>query len=534
MKKIYYFLCACMLSCAFVSCSTDDLDIEQQGVLTLDEYQTADDAEAQQFIAAVYAMLYGDAYEAVIMGQPASYRSLQYELQRMGAETANYYAYNESADANTYKAIWSYYYRTCYWCSMIIEKMPSNTVASESVKNRVIAEARAIRAIQMMYLVQLFGNPPLADHLLDGSENNTPASESWAFIESELNAVAETLPSKASLGGQSAIGGRMTREAAYAYLGKAQLWQKKYAEAAQTLYNKVISTGKYALNTDFADYNSSRSDFSDENLWEFNFDESPANAKSQEGAFDLACFSPPVAYWFDTYASLLMSWSMGGTASADFANFLAAHDGAESSRYAASVMDVCTASTKGMVTTPINECDGFFKMKDMCLAEDLTGDFPYFYSTRNTAYMRYAEVLLNYAEAVAQGGSAGQMSGLEALNLVRRRAGLEDAPSLDMDNADYGVKAERRAELFCEGHRFIDLVRWGDAPTVLADCGKLIYTCNLGTPFEVAEGVTMYFSYEVVTSATGGNGFRSGKNELFPIPSSEINNNPSLQQNPGW
>ena len=326
----------------------------------------------------------------------------------------------------------------------------------------------------------------------------------------------------------------MTREAAYAYLGKAQLWQKKYAEAAQTLYNKVIATGKYALNADFADYNSSRSDYSDENLWEFNFDESPANAKSQEGAFDLACFSPPVAFWYDTYASLLMSWSMGGTASADFATFLAAHDGATSARYAASVMDVCTASTKGMVTTPINECDGFFKMKDMCLADDLTGEFPYFYSTRNTAYMRYAEVLLNYAEAVAQGGTAGSLSGLEALNLVRRRAGLEDAPSLDMDNETYGVKAERRAELYAEGHRFIDLVRWGDAPTALADCGKLIYTTNLGTPYEVAEGVTMYFSYDVVTSATGGNGFRSGKNELFPIPATELNNNPSLQQNPGW
>lgn len=534
MKKIYSLICAICLTCTFISCSTDDLDIEQKGVLTLNEYQTANDSEAQQFIAAIYAILYGDSYESVIAGQPSSYRSFIYELQRMGAETANYYAYNESADANTYKYIWSYLYRTCYWCTMLIENLPSNQVASESVKSRVIAEARAIRAIQMMYLVQLYGTPPLADHILDGSEVNTPASESWAFIESELNAAAEALPTKTGLGGQAAIGGRMTREAAYAYLGKAQLWQKKYNEAAQTLYNKVIATGKYALYADYNDFNSSRSDFSDENIWEFDFNEAAAISKSQEGAFDLACFSPPVAFWFDTYASLLMTWSMGGTASADFANFLATHDGAGSARYNASVMDVCTASTKGMVSTPISECDGFFKMKDMCLAEDLTGEFPYYYTTRNTAYMRYAEVLLNYAEAVAQGGSAGAMSGLEALNIVRRRAGLEDAPALDMNNETYGVKAERRAELFCEGHRFIDLVRWGDAATVLADCGKLIYTCNLGTPYPISESITMYFSYDVVSSATGGNGFKAGKNELFPIPASDINNNPSLQQNPGW
>jgi hypothetical protein len=79
-------------------------------------------------------------------------------------------------------------------------------------------------------------------------------------------------------------------------------------------------------------------------------------------------------------------------------------------------------------------------------------------------YLRYAEVLLDYAEAVAMGGTNGSgLSGLQALNLVRERAGLTDAPSLDMDNVTYGVKAERRAELYYEGSRFIDLVRWGDA-----------------------------------------------------------------------
>lgn len=534
MKYINRLFAIMLVSLFTASCSTDDLDIEQQGVLTLNEYQTADDAETEQFIAAIYAVIYGDSYQSVLAGAPASYRSFQYELNRMGAETANYYAYSESADANTYKYIWSYFYRTAYWCTMIIENLPTNQVASASVKNQVIAEARAIRAIQMMYLVQLFGNPPLADHILDGSEGNTPAAESWTFIENELAAAAEMLPTKSGLGGQAAIGGRLTREAAYAYLGKAQLWQKKFSEAAQTLYGKVIATGKYALYDDFNTYNSSAADFSDENVWEFNFDEGTSISKAQEGCFDLACFSPGVAYWFDTYASLMMSWAMGGNASAGFATFLATHDGPASARYNASVMDVCTASTKGMVTTPISECDGFFKMKDMCLAKDLTGEFPFYYSVRNVAYMRYAEVLLNYAEAVAQGGAAGAMPGLEALNIVRRRAGLEDAPALDMNNAAYGVKAERRAELFGEGHRFIDLVRWGDAATELADCGKLIYTCNLGTPHPIAENITMYFSYDLATSTTGGNGFKSGKNELFPIPTSDINNNPKLRQNPGW
>lgn len=535
MRKIYQYIMVAVAAMTMVSCNTDELDIEQQGVLTINEYKTANDHEVEQFISAIYAEVYGDSYQSVLVGQVASYRSFVYELNRMGAETANYYAYNESADAGTYSKIWSYFYRTIYWCNMIIENLPANEVATPSVKNQVLAEARTIRAISMMYLVQLYGNPPLADHIMNGSEGNTPAADSWAFIESELTAAAEALPTKSGLGGQSVIGGRLTREAAYAYLGKAQLWQKKYSEAASTLYNKVIATGKYALYDNFEDYNSSKSDFSDENIWEFEFNEDSNSAQSQEGCFDIACFSPVPSVWFDgVHCSPLMSWGMGANASADFAKFLEMHDGKEKVRYTSSLMDVCTASTKAMVTPPIAECDGYFKMKDFTYASDLVGQFPYYYSLRNTAYMRYSEVLLNYAEAVAQGGTEEALSGLEALNMVRRRAGLEDAPALDMNNETYGVKAERRAELYAEGHRFIDLVRWGDAPTALADCGKKAYTCSdLGASYDTGQGFSMYFGPVTVTSSeTGGQGFKAGKNELFPIPTTEVKG--TLKQNPNW
>lgn len=537
MKRIYQFLMTVgLLVVAVSSCNTDTLDIPQQGVLTTDEYVTADDNELEGFIAAVYAGMMGDSYQAVLAGGPTSYRYFQYYLNRMANEVTPY-QYNESADAATYSGIYRYFYRTAYWCSMIIEKTDANQTASELVKTRVTAEARAIRAISMMYLVQLFGNPPLADHLLNGTEGNTPAAESWAFIESELESAAELLPSKPALGQQKEIGGRITREAAYAYLGKAQLWQKKYDEAAQTLYNKVIATHKYALYADFNDYNSSKSDFSDENVFEFEFNEDSGSAQAQETCFDIACFSPAPSVWFDgVHCSPLMAFGMGANPTSDFVNFLIAHDGKESVRYNASVMDACTASQKAIVTVPIAESEGYFKMKDFCYASDLVGQFPYYYSVRNCAYMRYAEVLLNYAEAVAMGGIQGALTGLQALNLVRQRAGLDPAPNLTMDNADYGVKAEFRAEFFGEGHRFIDLVRWGDAPAVLKDCGKYTYTCaDLGASYDTGQGFSMYFGpMNITASATGGSGFKAGKHELFPFPSSDVNSNPNLTQNPGW
>ena len=122
----------------------------------------------------------------------------------MGGECGEYYRFNETSESNTYSMIWSYYYTLCYWSNMIIANVPDNNVASEAVKGRVIAEARAVRATAMMQLVQLFGNPPLADHILDGSEGNTPAADSWAFIAKELSEAAEALPSKTSVDGQSA------------------------------------------------------------------------------------------------------------------------------------------------------------------------------------------------------------------------------------------------------------------------------------------------------------------------------------------
>ena len=524
-KKYILFVAAIALS--MTACDTDDLKIEQTGVLTTDEYTTADDDGVDAFIAAVYAEIRGDAFNSMMGYSPSCWGYMNAYLNQMAKDTSDEFDYTQSAEGSTYSGIWSYCYTIIYWCNMIIENLPNNTTASADNIALVTAEARTIRAIFMSYLVQLYGTPPIADHIMDGTEGNTPAEETWAWIESELTEAAEDLPSKSGLGGQSAIGGRLTKEAAYAYLGRAQLWQGNYSDAATTLYNKVISTGKYALNDNWSDLNlSTTSDFTDENIWEFDFNEDTSSSTGQGGCFDLICFAPPVTYWYYTYASLYMAYGIGACPNQDYIDLITAHDGIDSDRYDAQILNILTAVYMGGVTNPTSECMGYFSKRNLCLAEDLTGTLPYWYSLKNVVYMRYAEVLLNYAEAVCQGGTSGSsLSGLEALNLVRSRAGLSDAPSLSMDNETYGIKAERRIELYCEGQRFIDLVRWGDAATELADCGLYTYTTVLSDD---------YSSFSVTTTNTSGTGFKSGKNELFPIPQSDINQNSNLTQNTGW
>jgi hypothetical protein len=111
--------------------------------------------------------------------------------------------------------------------------------------------------------------------------------------------------------------------------------------------------------------------------------------------------------------------------------------------------------------------------------------------------IRYAEVLLIYAEAMANGASIASKSGYtadSALNEVRSRAGLP-AVSATLQN----IYDERRAELALEENRFFDLVRWGKAAEVL-----------------------------------GPLGFTAGKNEVFPIPATQRQLNPNLPQTPGY
>lgn len=110
-----------------------------------------------------------------------------------------------------------------------------------------------------------------------------------------------------------------------------------------------------------------------------------------------------------------------------------------------------------------------------------------------------------------------------ALNEVRTRAGLTALGSYTMQD----VKDERRAEFSYEGERYNDLIRWGDASTVLGTRNKQTLTF-----YGYKSGTAIYD----VTAVDDPNstGFTVGKNELFPFPYDELVLNKNLKQNPGW
>lgn len=548
MKK--YIIPILLLFTSLMSCNvTDTLDIPQKGVLPTDLYKTATDDQTLAFIAAIHYKIRGNVYDDKFLNKTACAINIRKNLDEMAGEFAQYFPYTETSEGATYKKMWSYYYSTIYWCNMIIVNLPENTIASPAVTNQAIAEARAIRAIMMMQLVQLWGNPPLADHIMTGEEGNTPAAESWKFIEKELNEAATGLPSKSGPDGQAAIGGRLTKEAAYAYLGKAYLWEGKYNDAASTLYSKVITTNLYSLVADYSKLNSYTSDFCSEYIWECEIKNDPALALSQAGFMDQTLNWPAGGINIPDGIDDGAGWNDAAFSSESFGVFMENHDqpasGAKSKRYRGTL---CTyedlldptlftyaKGEKGIKPSGCAFCEGYFRVKLIPRKENMMGGTNWYnqYMHNNLPYMRYSEVLLNYAEAVAQGGTAGAISGLEALNIVRRRAGLTDAPALDMNNEKYGVKAERRAELFFEGTRFIDLVRWKDLATLAAidnSYNPSFYGYVNGNN-SVQQSKA---NWKIVKNQMIAEKFKSGKNELFPIPAVDKNSNPNLVQNPGW
>lgn len=136
--------------------------------------------------------------------------------------------------------------------------------------------------------------------------------------------------------------------------------------------------------------------------------------------------------------------------------------------------------------------------------------------------MRYAEVLLDYAEACIELGEVQE--GLDALNRVRNRAGLPDRVTSDQDQAREWYRKERQLEMFAEGDRWYMMRKWMIADEVIED----VYHMKI---YHYADGSKKWF-YDTSQSVDD----RQWNDTFYwlPISRTEMNKAPQLQQNPGY
>ncbi len=568
MKKILIALTVLSAALVFTGCEKR-LDIPRKGVVDLTSfYQTDEDAESA-LVAAYYT---AGRFFSNTMWTTAGWNDCPFlsmweyatdEIYVAGSDKTDGQSgneiqafrmdYNNSLIAGTYEC----YYMIIKAANDVIDHFDGEK-ADTPVKKRCVAEARIIRAQAQLLLALAWGTAPIVESNLTGSDKPANAESQDAvlqWIADECDKAIPDLTSKSSVNDKKGAV-KVTKEFAYALKGKALISKHDYA-GAKTALKKVIDSKLYALvpGDKMATLNHHSGRATSEAVFELNFDWfSGMNSYGR---------TQPNFRWLWSWRSDHMNPPTGPNTefveggwgwvnpSQKFVDKILAYDGADSYRrkawiksYDEVLYEMPYSSDSQCPTKADKEADknrgitdagiygnvGWFMWKRLYRSEDRVMDDGNV-GNWNLTLMRYPEVLLLYAEACAQTGDDG--SGLAALKLVNERAGAKTpVTKCDMET----VKTEKFLEMWLDGTRFQDLVRWGDAAKEMADNGKYYptYYDALSKLGEAKHRGYIDTSDADWCSKIYSVGFKAGKNELFPFPFNEMQLNPNLVQNPGY
>ena len=468
-------------------------------------------------------------------------------------------------------ALWRGRYEGVSRCNTVLRLLSQAKDISPADAARIAGEARLLRGHFYFDLKKHFNSIPYFDEKTPASEipkvANSPAV--WDKIEADFQFAFTNLPETQ---GQA---GRVNKWAAAAYMGKAKLYQKKYAEA-KTWFDNTINNGKttngkkYQLLEDYTqifnaeydnhaeavmDVESSMNTGSVANANYFDDLNYPYNT-GLDGPGNCCGFFQPsfdLANTFRTKDGLPL---LDGSYNSD-ANALKHDYGVESSapftpdagpvdprldhsigRRGIPYLDWIAHPGKAWIRAqpyagPYSPKKYvYYKSQENKLTDG--SSWTRGYATMNYTIIRFADVLLMAAEAEIEAGSLAKAR--ELTNLVRARAAnkahwvkkADGTPAANYVIALYPesafaskasanevVRMERKLELSGEGHRFFDLVRWGIAEPVLN-----AYLRN---------------EAKILVTKFGGAKFTAGNDEYYPIPQREIDlQGTVLKQNPGY
>lgn len=394
---------------------------------------------------------------------------------------------------------WAADYEGIYRANLVLEKVPP-IVMDETVKARLLGEARFIRAWFFYNLVTMFGGVPLADHVLAPSEYSLPragADQVWALIEADLREAATALPLRSQY--LSADLGRATKGAAQALLLKTLIWQQRWNEA-QTLAEEIINSNEYQLEPNYAKIFTQAGENGPESIFEIqymnasggNWGKNNANEGTFSNVFQRARGQ------FEGYGFNIPT--------EDFVQEFF-KEGYEDPRLKSTVFRVGDAmGDRGIFTKDATggfSYDYYPKKAFNNKSEEATFGDPNPNGGTNDRVIRFSDVLLLHAEAAFHNNN--EAAARQSVNKVRLRARgtlqnvLADVTATGPALLE-AIYHERRVELGLEGHRFFDLVRTGRATQVL-----------------------------------GTQGYNDGVHRLFPIPLSQIQaTNGAIVQNSGY
>jgi hypothetical protein len=499
--KINYLLAAVTIV-ALASCKKSFIDINPQGQFLSNSYYANAD-QAYSALVAVYDPVrknsggFDNMLALMNSGSDDHFAGGGNSTDGMQLQSFSNYTITANLMAASF---WNDPYQGITRANVLLQKLPAVPAMDNNLRARFAAEAKTLRAYYYFNLVRMFKNVPLlleplkTDNIYDVAQ--AKPEDVYAQIEKDLTEAINDLPTTLTLATEA---GRLTKGAAKALLGKVFLYEKKNAQAAQQLadVNGPTPGGTsplgYKLLTNFSDLWAPANKFNTESIFEEthsaagNSDWGWWGSGRDEGNTANVQVGPRSYERLDQTAPDLPSgWSFM-VFTQNFYDFINTDP-----RFEATLLDVKALAAAGKVKYIAGyQNTGYFLNKFLPRKPDVSkgggaADLNY---RQNTYIIRLADTYLMEAEAL--GGTGARAQAL--LDAVRARVGLTSVPvSLA------AIKTERRAELAGEGHRWFDLVRWGDAPSVL-----------------------------------GSRGFVKDKHEIFPIPFRETQGT-NIKQNPNY
>ncbi|WP_162054450.1 RagB/SusD family nutrient uptake outer membrane protein [Pontibacter pamirensis] len=514
MKKILYVMLAAGLT--MTSCE-NDLDIVNPNAPTTDVFWQ-DATDAVQGVNAIYSTLHRGP---IVLWQWFYYtvRSDEAFSRSPRVDIPNNMDKFLITDYNFGETNWIYgdNYIGIFRANQVLANVPDIEMDPD-LKARIIGEAKFLRGFFYYNLASLYGNVPI---ILEPSTPtilpaNATRDEVWAQVAQDLTEAAEVLP----LSYSGANVGRVTRGAAKALLAKVYMQQRNYAAALEPLQWLVEGPGSevYDLVPNYRDNFLASTENNVESVfeWQFatnesEFTDNDVATPNQNYGSPLAQFIAPANVGFSD--AEVRRWVVDEFYEEETVN------GERDPRLEASIFFDST-DVRGPEFTMIygqtfaqryglDDDRAWFRKFANDAEPGRTGEG--FRSANNYRFIRYADVLLMYAETLNQLGRTQEA--YQYVDRVRQRVNLpplsEVRPNMTQEQFHEQIKHERVTELSGEGHRWNDLDRWGY--------------------FESQEKLN-----ELIERDPAFETFMLDRHRLLPLPQRDVDINPNLVQNPNY
>ncbi|SEW28814.1 RagB/SusD family nutrient uptake outer membrane protein [Chitinophaga arvensicola] len=574
-KIVFKYIAGAFLLCAASACNKDFL--ERKPLTSYEESDVwKDKGLIQAFVNDLYVQTRSGFEETMLSSMSDE---SQFIHDKNTSRVVNGNMTPEDLGALNDFSRWDNHYKEIRNCNLFLEKIKDVDIAQD-LRDRLTGEVHFMRAWYYHMLVRYYGGVPLITKTfaVKGDEQEILSikratfEECVNFIAKECDDAAQLLPVTYS---DAASNGRVTKGAALALKSRILLFaasdlfdgvsneligyktagQQARMTLAKNAAKAVMDMKQYELHhpTDSAAENYSRV-FLDKGNKELIFIKQ--YDKALQGTQHDKYNGPngyhnwggnvPLENFVTGYQmkdGSEFSWSNAAEAKAPYLNrdprFYATilYDGA---KWKARPSDAAQVDPIGLIQTgkyevpgkdsidgldtrksTIENWNGTFSGYYLRKFMDINLDAQFFNGDQSWVFMRYAEVLLNYAEASIWSGD--ESGGRDVLNMVRTRAGM---PEITVSGAALkaALKYERRYELAYEEHRFFDARRWKDAPVVFGSNAigiEVRGSTVAGHPFKYSPISIQERSFPV-------------KQYFAPLPAAEIRKNPNLLQQPGY